>query len=263
LPNHEHRPPPEGALVLPRSGPAFGESANLFVGRQNELEEILAAVNAALAGRGKVLFLTGEPGIGKTRLADEAAIRAASRGMRVHWGRCFEDGGAPAYWPWIQVLRRIIADAGSQYSRTLPADIVRILPELAAVAPRPEAGDADQLRFRLFDAVARLLRESASAKPTRLVLDDLHDANLASLHLLKFVGRLVHDAKLIIIGTYRDAEMRRCQERAAIIPDLLRDATHLSLAGLAEDEVGRMLERQRAARAGPRLHRSSKSHNRG
>ena len=71
---------------------------------------------------------------------------------------------------------------------------------------------------------------------------------VASLHLLKFVGRLVHDAKLIIVGTYRDAEMRRWQERAAIIPDLLRDATHLPLAGLAEDEVGRLVE-MRAQRA--------------
>jgi hypothetical protein len=58
------------------------------------------------------------------------------------------------------VLRRVIADAGSQYSRTLPADIVRMLPELAAGAPRPEAGDAEQLHFRLFDAVVRLLTES-------------------------------------------------------------------------------------------------------
>lgn len=72
------------------------------------------------------------------RLADEAAIHAASRGIRVHWGRCFEDGGAPAYWPWIQVLRRIIADAGSEYSRALPADIVRMLPELAAHRTRPD-----------------------------------------------------------------------------------------------------------------------------
>jgi predicted ATPase len=213
------------------------------------LGEIHAAMSAAFAGRGKVLCLSGEPGIGKTRLADEAAIHAASGGMRVHWGRCFEDGGVPAYWPWIQVLRRIIADSGSQYSRTLPADIVRMLPELAAEAPRPETGDPEQLRFRLFDAVARLLRESASVKPMMLVLDDLHDADLASLQLLKFVARVAHDAKLIIVATYRDAEMRRSPERAAIIPDILRDATHLALAGLAEDEVGRMVEvrAQRAA----------------
>src|SRR5215472_8111959 len=117
-----------------------------------------------------------------------------------------------------------------------------MLPELAAEAPPPETGDPERLRFRLFDAVARLLRESASAKPIMLVLDDLHDADVASLHLLKFVARLAHDTRLIIVSTYREAEMRHSQERAAILPDILRDATRLPLAGLAEDEVGRMVE---------------------
>lgn len=238
----EDRQIPDGVRLSPRGGPDPDESANSFVGRQHELGEIRAAISAALAGRGKVLCLTGEPGIGKTRLADEAASYAASRGMRVYWGRCFEDGGAPAYWPWIQVLRGVIADGGSHYTRTLPAEIVRMLPELAAEAPKPESGDAELLRFRLFDSVARLLRESASAKPILLVLDDLHEADVASLQLLKFVARVAHDAKLFIIGTYRDAEMHRSQERAPIISDILRDTTHLSLTGLGEGDVGRMVE---------------------
>jgi tetratricopeptide (TPR) repeat protein len=124
---------------------------------------------------------------------------------------------------------------------------MRMIPELGA-EPQPDAGDAEQLRFRLFDAVTRLLRESGSAKPIMLVLDDLHDADVASLQLLKFVARMVHDARLIIVGTYRDAVMRHSPERAAIVPDILRDATHFRLAGLAEDEVARMVE-VRAQRA--------------
>src|SRR5262249_54534982 len=143
-----------------------------------------------------------------------------------------------------QILRGVIAEAGSQASRTLPADILRMLPELAAEATQPEPGDTEQLRFRLFDAVARLLRESASTKPIILVLDDLHDADVASLQLLKFVARVVHDARLVIVGTYRDAEMRHSPERAAVIRDILRDATQIPLTGLAEDEVGRMVERR-------------------
>jgi tetratricopeptide (TPR) repeat protein len=117
-----------------------------------------------------------------------------------------------------------------------------------AEAPGPEAGDPEQMRFRLFDAVARFLKESASAKPMMLVLDDLHDADVVSLQLLKFVARMAHDARLMIVGTYRDAEMRHSPERAAIIADILRDATHFPLAGLAEDDVGRMVE-VRAQRA--------------
>jgi MoxR-like ATPase len=93
----EYTPAPEGLRIASRGGPDSDESTNLFVGRQQELGEIRVAISAALAGRGRVLCLTGEPGIGKTWLADEAAAHAAARGMRVHWGRCFEDGGAPAY----------------------------------------------------------------------------------------------------------------------------------------------------------------------
>jgi predicted ATPase len=204
-----------------------------FVGRELELSEIRSAIDDALSGRGRLLLFTGEPGIGKTSLADVAGVDATSRGMRVYWGRCFQDGGPPAYWPWIQVLRRIIADAGSPYSRSLPADIVRMLPELAAEAPRPETGDVEQLRFRLFDAVARLLRESASAKPTMLALDDLHDADMASLQLLKFMARMVHDARLIVVGcTYRDAEMRHSPDRAATVPDILRERNLASTGGV-------------------------------
>jgi predicted ATPase len=75
-----------------------------------------------------------------------------------------------------------------------------------------------------------------------LVLDDLHGADVASLQLLKFVARVVHDVKIVLIGTYRDAEMHHSPERAAIIPDILRDAAQLPLAGLAENEVARMVE---------------------
>src|SRR5215472_9595234 len=81
-----------------------------------------------------------------------------------------------------------------------------------------------------------VLKESASANPMMLVLDDLHDADVDSLQLLKFVARVAHDARLIMVGTYRDAEMRGSPERAAILPDLLRDATRLPLAGLSEDQ---------------------------
>jgi predicted ATPase len=160
-------------------------------------------MKAAFAGRGKVLCFTGEPGVGKTRLADEATAVAAAGGMRVYWGRCFEDGGAPAYWPWIQVLRRVIADRGSQHSRTLPADIVRMLPQLAAEAPQPDTGDAEQARFRLFDAVATLLKEAAQANPILLMLDDLHEGDLPSLQMLKFIARATHDAHILILVTYR------------------------------------------------------------
>ena len=77
-----------------------------FVGRRRELAEICAGIDGALAARGCLFTISGEPGVGKSRLAHEAAAYAVAKGQRVLWGRCWEHGGAPAYWPWVQVLRR-------------------------------------------------------------------------------------------------------------------------------------------------------------
>ena len=82
-----------------------------FVNRLRELSELRAGVQDALSGRGRLFTIVGEPGIGKSSLADEAARSGADRGAGVFWGRCWEGGGAPAYWPWIQVLRGLINDA--------------------------------------------------------------------------------------------------------------------------------------------------------
>ena len=177
---------------------------SLFVGRERELAEVRAAIDDARAGRGRLVLFTGEAGIGKTRLADESARLATTEGMRVRWGRCWEGGGAPAHWPWIQVIRELVADpdAPSVRSRNLPVEIARILPELSSEAPEPEARvDAEQARFRLFDAVATLLREAAREHPIVIVLDDLHEADTASLEMLQFTARVLHDANVLIVGT--------------------------------------------------------------
>src|SRR5499427_5279305 len=106
-----------------------------FVGRDAERAEIGAALDRAAAGRGGLLLLVGEPGIGKTRLADEASDDARARGFEVVWGRCWEGEAPPAYTPWTQVLRALPPPAGGR-----PAALAPVLPELAAGAPaRPAA----------------------------------------------------------------------------------------------------------------------------
>ncbi len=90
--------------------PAPSVSSAGFVGRAGEVAELTAALDNALAGRGGLYLLAGEPGIGKTRLAEELAALARERGARVLWGRCWEAGGAPAYWPWTQALRACLRD---------------------------------------------------------------------------------------------------------------------------------------------------------
>jgi predicted ATPase len=147
-----------------------GGAGAYFVGRRRELADVRSAIEDAQAGRGRLLLFTGEPGIGKTRLADESTNLATASGMQVRWGRCWEGGGAPAHWPWIQVIREVIAESGAPGvgSRSLPVEIARILPERSSEVPESKGHlDAEQARFRLFDAQNRLLLNVARASNQR------------------------------------------------------------------------------------------------
>src|SRR5260370_4100554 len=90
-----------------------------FVGRERELAELSVGLDDVSAGHGRLFLLSGEPGIGKTRLAEEISSDAAARGMRVLWGRCWEGGGAPSYWPFIQILRACTADRDGEDLKAL------------------------------------------------------------------------------------------------------------------------------------------------
>src|SRR5919206_4573739 len=89
-------------------------AGGVFVGREREMEQLLAGLEDALAGRGRLLMLVGEPGIGKTRTAQELLTYARLRGARVLAGRSFEGEGAPAYWPWVQMARGYIEERGAE-----------------------------------------------------------------------------------------------------------------------------------------------------
>src|SRR5258706_13308658 len=142
----------------------------MFVGRDEELSRLTGALDDAVSGRGRLFLLSGEPGIGKARLCDEVAGRASERNVRVAWGRCWEAGGAPAYWPWIQALRESVGEEA----------LASAVPELGATTP---ADDPQQARFRLFDAATKLLARTAAREPLLLVLDDLPAADAPSLLL--------------------------------------------------------------------------------
>ena len=219
-----------------------------FVGRSREVVELSSSLDDAIAGRGRLFLISGEPGIGKTWLGDEVARHAAERGMRVAWGRCWEGGGAPAYWPWVQVVRSLLVHPDRTRARPplVTPEIGQLVPELSSETNRPTPSDPDQARFRLFDGVATMLKDAARSQPLVLIFDDLHEADQASLEMLKFVTRGLRDSQIVVIGNYRDTEVRRSQTLSNAIAELLREGDQIPLAGLAETEVAQMVEARAA-----------------
>jgi predicted ATPase len=172
-----------------------GNPRDLLIGREREFDELMAALDDMRAGHGRVVILSGEPGIGKTRLAEEVARRAFRVGAHVMWGRCWESGGEPAYWPWIQVLRESLRSLGVRGQlaavSTALAQISEVLPELesafgqkdlnatatssASASSAVDApgmarlrsfdgglGEIEPARFRLFDSVSTVLKHAST-----------------------------------------------------------------------------------------------------
>ena len=91
-----------------------GNIGSVFVGRHQEMAQLVAALDEALSGQGQLVMLAGEPGIGKTRIAQELAAQAEQRGAQVLWGWCYEEAGAPPYWPWVQQIRSYVQQASPE-----------------------------------------------------------------------------------------------------------------------------------------------------
>ena len=205
------------ALDLPvSSGTRPGRrAAGIFVGRERELAELAPALEDVAAGRGRLFLVSGETGVGKTRLVDELASRAKDAGARVLWGRCSKRAGAPPYWPWTQALQSL-------------AD----MPELD-----PALGDAE--RFGLFVELASRLRQVSSRRPVLLVFDDLQHGDDLSLLLLEFVAGELAVMHVAIVATFVESPD---------MPDALaalagHSAHHrLRLQPLGIEDVARFLE---------------------
>ncbi len=179
-------------------------TADALVGRAAEVALLLGALDEA-AKASRVAIVEGEPGIGKTRLAEEICAEAARRGALILWGRTFEGGAAPALWPWLPPLRALVASLPDG-ATPAPALATLLSPEGETTAKVPAAEPA---RFALAEAVASLLATCAAVRPVVLVIDDLQWADVDSLELLTSVlGRLV-DVPLLIVTTVRELEVGR------------------------------------------------------
>ena len=224
----------------------------VFVGREHEIEALLRALGDALAGHGRLLVIGGEPGIGKSRLAEELASAATESRAEVLWGRCWEAGGAPPYWPWAQAIRSHVRETDTeQLLGELGADAGEIADVVAEVREQvPDLGPSRTIdhpqtaRFRLFDSMTGFLKRVARAQPLVLVLDDLHWADEGSLRLLEFVARELAEARLLLVGTYRDVELSRRHPLSQTLAELTRERLfeRIVLRGLSSGDVAQFIE---------------------
>lgn len=233
-----------------------------FIGREREQGLLREWRAETCAGRTRVVLVSGEPGIGKTRLAEEVATESREAGMGVFWGRCFEWEGAPAYWPWVEILRDYLEHNESDSLRDqLASDapiISQILPEIRQLLPEipePPTMVPAQTRFQLFDSITRFLRRAAYRQPLVLFLDDLQWADPSALLLLEFISRELEDAPILLLGTFRDTEVQRDHPLASTLAALasVRSTQRLVLERLDRESVSEMVQQYASNQPSERL----------
>jgi DNA-binding SARP family transcriptional activator len=214
-----------------------------LVGRDVELRQVMLALDEARTAT-RVVLVEGEPGIGKTRLVEEAATAAAARGAAVLWGRAFEGGAAPAFWPWLPPLRSLVG--------RLDRD-TELAPQLASLAVATSSGGAagaatalvtDRTRFELFDAITGLIAQSSDDQQLMLVLDDLQWADPASLQLLTFVAGQLVDRPVLLVCTVRELEVGRNDGVVEALAALSRaqGTRRIFLRGLSDTATAELVE---------------------
>ncbi len=222
-----------------------------LVGRERELVEARAIWRKASAGEGGVLLVSGEPGIGKTRLVRELCTEVQVAGDRVLVGECYAEGGAP-YAPFAQILRRAFRDdAGEDLATSLPgfvlADLLTLAPSLRLQFPDVPANpslDPQSEQQRLFENVVACCHSLSERAPLLLVLEDAHWADSGSLALLRHLARRTRRHRVLIVATYREVELDQTRPFQEVLLDLNRErlATRLRLTRLDRGGTHDMLE---------------------
>jgi DNA-binding winged helix-turn-helix (wHTH) protein len=210
--------------------------ASTFVGR----EPVMRALRASLAavrttGRGAAHLLAGEAGAGKTRCATELMTEASAAGVRVWFGRCLEAEGAPAFWPWIQVLRACALEHGES-GRRAAALLADLAPAPAdALEPAFTSGRAGS--FWWVDRLVTLLRASGDEAPRVLVIDDLQWADDLSLRVLDLLVPEHEKHRIVLVATLRDTEPPATPSSRACLARLSRYAAPIALTGFEREEL--------------------------
>jgi DNA-binding SARP family transcriptional activator len=230
-------------MTGPRT-PRDGIDRAPLVGREQVLARLAGCLVDAAAGRGRLVLVTGEPGIGKTALSQALTATAEAMGLRTGWGRCEEPGGAPALWPWSQALTQALARVDLRALSGRDPRLSPASPLLPALAPRAPDGsvhgvgapDVDTAAFRLAEAVAALLGDTVG--PSMLVLDDVHWADVDTLGLLRRLGPRLASLPVVVLVTSRDAESEITPALADVLGELARlDPLRERLTGLSPADV--------------------------
>jgi hypothetical protein len=256
-------------------------AAHELIGREHPAALLRAEISRVIGSHGGLVLITGEAGIGKTTLVASAAAEARQQGVLVAGGACWDAGSAPGYWPWVQVLRALRRGVDpaewAAAEKTAGSALAALLGEgeaaggdrRAALLGDGEAaggarraallddgdvpsggvlGEASAAEpsdgFRLYDAVTSVLVALSQPRPVMIVIDDLHAADPASLRLLEFAARQTWFERLLLIGTYRDAEVEPVDHPLRdLLSPLVAKATTITLTGLDQAGVGALLTR--------------------
>ncbi|MCP4535935.1 MAG: tetratricopeptide repeat protein [Chloroflexi bacterium] len=185
-----------------------------FVNREGEIEMLQALWEQAQSDTGKLILISGESGVGKSRLVIELEVKAELEGARVVWGQCVKRGGS-AYQPWREALRvlvRYVEGASTKTMQQVGPVLTALLPELwereymAGLTP-PADLEPQAARLRLNNAIASVMRAAACLRPTVIVIENVHWAEEATLEMLGFLARVSVPKGLLVCATYRSDEI--------------------------------------------------------
>jgi class 3 adenylate cyclase/tetratricopeptide (TPR) repeat protein/DNA-binding XRE family transcriptional regulator len=247
--------PPELVPELPAEPPRavgnflWARPEHRLVARKAEMGQLLSALDAVQAGTGQVCLLVGEPGVGKTRLAQEVSLVARERGFVIITGRCYAPQETVPYYPFLEALSRAYTSGSAAVRAALPQHwpwVARLLPERSIGVPvaleGPASGSSEDQQ-RLFWQVTGFLQALASEHPLALLLDDLHWMDGASLALLLHLARHTRESPILLLGTYRDLEVAPTHPLAKGIRDLSREhlMERIEVQRLAREGTGALL----------------------
>jgi DNA-binding SARP family transcriptional activator len=245
--------PPPDAVGSPgearRVGGSRGGESRL-VGRRQEMACLRAALADSVLGKGGIVVVSGEPGIGKTRLIEELAHHAAAIGVTTAIASGHDGEGAPPFWPWVQIVRTLVSHgepnvvrAALAHRASAMAPVVAEVLDVVADAPRPVTADAETRRVHFYDAVVGFVRQLAESGPLLIILEDLHWDDVASLELTQLLASQLDDSRLLVVGTHRDVGLAADHPLVNLLSVTARlpHAQSLELPGLSLTEVGEIL----------------------